>query len=571
VDFPKNLDEGFTMANVTSASVFFRLIPGDSILWSSLVVGAAVLAGLSGCSEAVTSVPGGTTDTGLVPDSGGEEDPDTGGGGGSDGTGTSDGGPADAGAQPTGLILNEVAPSGEPSDWFELYNATAESIDLSEWSFSDDVAEDKGGSFGSAVIAPGAYLQVFVDDTTATFGVGSDEELAVFGPDGTLVVSSDWAEGAAAAGTTWARLPDLVGDYATAAPTPGEANRALNEPGPDAGPDGGDDADAGNPDDVEAGDVSTDTDAVTPTDTVNVGDATGLTVVINEVVPQAAEDGPDWVELYNTGSAAVDVGGWVLGDSDPENRSTLGAGLSVPAGGYLVLTEDVEFTFGLGKGDTVTLLDGDGATVDTTSWTDGQADEGSSWGRLPNGTGAFQTLRSPTEGAVNRDDAPVEVPCGNGVLDAGETCDTDGATAASCSAACQLQAPWGVVVNEVRAAGTDFIELRNNNTFPVVIAGWWLTDDAGLPAGDPERPFVLPAGTTLAPGAYLVLTRGTEFLFGLSDNGDGVTLYAGDAGRQADATTWEDGDASGTDTWARDPDGTGPFSTASVATPGAAN
>ena len=67
------------------------------------------------------------------------------------------------------------------------------------------------------------------------------------------------------------------------------------------------------------------------------------------------------------------------------------------------------------------------------------------------------------------------------------------------------------------------------------------------------------------------MTRGTDFLFGLSDNGDGVTLYAGDASRQVDATTWEDGDAAGTDTWARDPDGTGPFSTASEETPGAAN
>ena len=39
-----------------------------------------------------------------------------------------------------GLVINEVAAAGEPSDWFELYNSSDKVIDLSGVTYTDDPA-----------------------------------------------------------------------------------------------------------------------------------------------------------------------------------------------------------------------------------------------------------------------------------------------------------------------------------------------------------------------------------------------------------------------------------------------
>jgi hypothetical protein len=53
------------------------------------------------------------------------------------------------------------------------------------------------------------------------------------------------------------------------------------------------------------------------------------------------EDYPDWVELKNTGSEAVSLGGWFLSDSgkDPY-KWAFPAGTTIPAGGYLLVMAD---------------------------------------------------------------------------------------------------------------------------------------------------------------------------------------------------------------------------------------
>lgn len=62
-------------------------------------------------------------------------------------------------------------------------------------------------------------------------------------------------------------------------------------------------------------------------------------VVINEVFYNAPGDQGDvqWIELANTSKAAVDLGGWKLSEG---LRSTLPAGTSLPAGGYLVVARN---------------------------------------------------------------------------------------------------------------------------------------------------------------------------------------------------------------------------------------
>lgn len=136
-------------------------------------------------------------------------------------------GDAEAGAE-IGLVINEVAAQGDPLDWFELYNASDESIDLAGFVMADDLTdESKRTPFpDGTVIEAGEFLQIELNkDGWPGFALGRDEELGIWTADGTLVAQVDWEKGQADEGTSWARLPDITGDFQTVdTPTPGAPN-----------------------------------------------------------------------------------------------------------------------------------------------------------------------------------------------------------------------------------------------------------------------------------------------------------------------------------------------------------
>jgi hypothetical protein len=123
------------------------------------------------------------------------------------------------------------------------------------------------------------------------------------------------------------------------------------------------------------------TDTTGTTDTTTDGDSLPLDVLcINEVMPSNStalvlRDGtaPDWIELHNPGSAAINLGGWEITD-DPTvpDKTILPSNLSVPAGGYLVLFADgdlidgpahVGFSLKAAGGETLQLTDPLGRTA----------------------------------------------------------------------------------------------------------------------------------------------------------------------------------------------------------------
>ena len=91
-------------------------------------------------------------------------------------------------------------------------------------------------------------------------------------------------------------------------------------------------------------------------------------------------DGDDYLELYNSGTTAVDLSGWTFSGI----TLTLPAGTTIAAGGYLVVAKDaVQFqaTYGFApaavyggnlsnSGETVALRDAAAATIDTVSFLD---------------------------------------------------------------------------------------------------------------------------------------------------------------------------------------------------------
>ncbi len=120
-----------------------------------------------------------------------------------------------------------------------------------------------------------------------------------------------------------------------------------------------------------------------------------------------------------------------------------------------------------------------------------------------------------------------------------------------------------VVINEVSASGDDELELYNRSGAAVDISGWYITDDAK----SVSDAYVFPAGTSLASGAFLALTRGQHHQFGFGKD-DAAYLFDPE-GRQADVADWgSDGAAVA---WCRVPDGSGEFRTCLQQSFGASN
>lgn len=176
---------------------------------------------------------------------------------------------------------------------------------------------------------------------------------------------------------------------------------------------------AGCSDGAVAADAGTDRDA--PTGDVPVG-----RVVINEL--RATTD--DWVELMNVGEGPVDLGGMVLADTDTNgNVPRVEEGVEFPPatwlapGQRLLVLADVNdagvgaqmtclgvdgpmtcyhapFGISAARGEGLFLIGRDHVVTTSAMYPPNAAPEGSSWGRLPDGTGEFVVNR-PTPGAAN--------------------------------------------------------------------------------------------------------------------------------------------------------------------------
>ena len=315
-------------------------------------------------------------------------------------------------------------------------------------------------------------------------------------------------------------------------------------------------------------------------------DYTGL--VINEVA--ATGDPNDWFELHNTGSDTIDLTGVTLSDdpTDPA-KAVFEAGTEIEAGAYMLWeVTDEGFGFKLGGDEEFYIYDPQGNEIDGVDWDEGESPAGRSFGRFPNGTGAFKTLNTPTPGAANVDNDPDAPTCGDGVVEGDEVCDGADLAGATCESEgfaggtllcatecdrldttmCEADSGGGVVINEVTSAGDDLIELYNASDAAIDIGGWYIVDDGwDAAAPDPTHRYDFPAGTELAAGAYLVLTKDVEHPFGVGGN-DAIIVYDADD-MVVDQTTWPDGDAE--TSWCRIPDGTGDFQVCSTATFGASN
>jgi len=231
---------------------------------------------------------------------------------------------------PSAVVINEVlpSPSGDNSEWIELYNPDDSAIDISGFQLDD--TRDGGASPytlpAGTVISANGFLTF-----ERTFGLNN-------------------------AGDT-VNLVDASGSIVDSYPY-------TSNPGPDNSigrmPDGA-------PTWVVFDHTSTTSPPTKNVSNVNPA-APSATLVINEFLPSPSTGNSEWIELYNPTASAINLSGYRLDDSldggaecfvIPENTS-------IAPNGFLVF----ERSFGLNNaGDTVNLLDASGAVVDSHQYT----------------------------------------------------------------------------------------------------------------------------------------------------------------------------------------------------------
>ena len=336
-----------------------------------------------------------------------------------------------------------------------------------------------------------------------------------------------------------------------------------------------------------------------------------LTIKINEIVTKG--DPSDWVEVYNTGDTDVDITGCFWSDDltaldQPQGVIPEGPGAVIPARGFaLFLLNSDTFGFKLSSDEELALTSPNGVMIDSVDYNQGDAPNGGSYGRLPDGSGDFQTLFVQTPAGPNdagvapvcgdticelSEDCPEDCQicgdglceegeecvedcslCGDGLCDEGEMCDIDcvdsvcGDDLCSVGEECEEDCSSDIelVINELVAAGDpDWVELYNMGSEDLELDDLFISDDLN----QPQR-FAL-RGVSIEAESFLVIDLSDETV-GFKLGGDEVLYLSTESGRLVDFVDWEEGDAPELMSYGRSPDGTGDFQTLMTPTPEASN
>ena len=434
-------------------------------------------------------------------------------------------------------------------EFVELYNAGSASVDISGWQLcEDDVELDNCFQFPSdAVIEPGSYVVLFGGGNPSGFTV------PVYTDDGTIgnglknsgesihLIDDNGTEVSVVSHSTWPNDQSIVrnppdGDvfvpHKTASPTgasfsPGRAT--------DAEPETPETPETPEPETPEAPETETSPEPI-PTYALFISEV--LADPPDGLAGDANQDGQrntyedEFVELYNAGSAPVDISGWRLGDRSPSDKLfQFPSDAVIEPGSYVVLFgggNPSGFTVPVyaddGKigsngltntGEDIRLIDDNGTEVSVVSHSTWPNDQ--SIVRNPPDGEAFEPHKtaSPTGDPFSpgrATDAEPETPEGP------ETPEPETPEPETPS---EPTPTYSLFISEVLAdppsgaAGDanqdgqrdtyedEFVELYNAGPNPISLAGWRLGDSTS-----PDTHFQFPADAVIEPGSYVILFGG---------------------------------------------------------------
>jgi len=132
-------------------------------------------------------------------------------------------------------------------------------------------------------------------------------------------------------------------------------------------------------------------------------------IKMNEIYSRGVVTDPDWIEIYNESSVAVNIGGYKIydigGQAGTKPKMVIPAGMVVPAKGFFVVVTDIPTTtdpsgFGLSSaGEEVWLEDATGKLIDNVVFPAMETTQ--TYARVPDG-GAWKLTNTITRGTSNR-------------------------------------------------------------------------------------------------------------------------------------------------------------------------
>jgi hypothetical protein len=418
------------------------------------------------------------------------------------------------------IQINEVMTSNKGSvpdetgdfpDWIEVYNNTDKSLDISGFGLADELISAAKWTFPEgSVIQPRGYLVVFCSgDPTrgkmhTPFKLSASDDVILSNVSGKVVDSITLKP--VTSGYSLGRSASDAASWTEMLPSPGYPN--------------------------------TQEGAAQYLATLSASAEETNGVYINEFMPSNASTlvGPDgaycdWMELYNTTGAEVDLSGFGVSDSPTQPlKYTLPAGTKIPANGVLLIyltgretpegADRIEAPFGLaGYAESVVFSTPAGRIIDQYDYS--RANTDMSFARNPDGTGEWTTTAQPTPGYTNNN-AGLEafmrtLSYGKGEIVISEVLNAN---------VSYLKQPDGEYY--------DWIEIHNTTGAPISLEGYALSNNAKNPAK-----WVFP-DVTLDAGEYLTVQasgknvsdaqkkNNLETNFGLSADGDVVFLFTPD-------------------------------------------
>lgn len=276
-----------------------------------------------------------------------------------------------------GRLFRDAA--GRTPDWVEVRNASGEMVELEGWTLARSAEESHMFIFPQRTLAPGECVLVFADSTYedgadgyhAPFSLkAAGDTLMLFNPAGVAVEAINIP--ALGKNAVYRRVEggwEVSSQYTPGMENTSENHRAMTE-------------------------------AITPAD-----------VVINEVMAGntrtfADENGRYWdyIELYNTSGADVDISGWYLSDDVADSMAwRIPEGTVVPANGYLLFYAsgtDAGLHTNLrlsAEGESAVLTNDKGQIVSIADYDILDADQAYS----RRADGSYTTELVPTPGAAN--------------------------------------------------------------------------------------------------------------------------------------------------------------------------
>ena len=364
---------------------------------------------------------------------------------------------------------------GSMPDWIEIENVSDRAVSLDGWALITEDAPNKPFSFTKGTLKPGEYVVVYCDGSGKPLVNGAWHAPFKLSAGGERVALLDKR----GRGADLAETPSLSRDQVycrdtagqwqlSDVPTPGAANVVARSEGG-----------------VSARPVN-----VTP-GALEISEAMSANVTYF-----ADETGahPDYIEIHNTSSATVNLGGWALSDNRSKLKKWLFPDVALPAGGYLAVhcsgvdrtgdSNHLHAAFKLSSdGEEIFLTSPKGQVADMVALPALGADQ--AYSRTETG---WSSTAAPSPGYAN--------------------------TMEGAEAAAQLPAnALGVYITEVLATtnrSDDWVELFNATSAAVDLSGYGLSDNAARP-----RKWRFPQGTTIEPGAYLgVFCNGADTVVG---------------------------------------------------------